>query len=221
MRLFIYCSGGIGRETYDIAKIADRDFSIWSEMCFIDDEPKAGKVYGARQLNYEQFKASCSPTECRVVIAHGEPRIRLKLADKIRGDGFRLTSIIDPTARVSPTARLGKGVIAYPYAYVSSDAVIGENVLISIGSAVGHDTSIGNNTVVSTLVSISGNCSIGAGCYIGTKACIKEKVRIGENTIIGMGSCVFRDIGPGMIAVGNPARESRLNLDQRVFRSGK
>ena len=221
MRLFIYCAGGIGRETYDIAIMADPSYSIWSEISFIDDNMDVGQAYGARQFTYEQFKKSSSPAECRVVIAHGEPRIRRILADKVRDEGYTLGSVVDRTARLSPSARLGEGVIVFPYTYISSCAVIGDNVLIIYGSAVGHDSIIGNNAVVSTLVSISGNCSIGAGCYIGTTACIKERVSIGENTIIGMGSCVFRDVGPGMIAVGNPARESRPNLDQKVFRSVK
>ena len=221
MRLFIYCAGGIGRETYDIAITADPGRSIWSEISFIDDNMDAGQAYGIRQFTYEQFKNSSSPVGCRVVIAHGEPRIRRILADKVRGDGYTLGSVVDRTARLSPSARLGEGIIVFPYVYISSCAVIGDNVLISLGSGVGHDSVIGDSAVVSTLVSISGNCSIGSGCYIGTTACIKEQVSIGENTIIGMGSCVFRDVGPGMIAVGNPARESRPNLDQIVFRSVK
>ena len=221
MRLFIYCAGGIGRETYDIVKITDKDHSTWSEICFIEDELTEGQISGVRQFDYEQFKLNYSPIECQVVIANGEPSIRRILADKVRGDGYTLGSVVDRTARLSPSARLGEGVIVFPFAYISSCARIGDNVLISIGSAVGHDTAIGDNSVISTLVSISGNCTIGSGCYIGTTACIKERVSIGENTIIGMGSCVFRDVGSGMIAVGNPARESRRNVDQKVFRSDK
>jgi sugar O-acyltransferase (sialic acid O-acetyltransferase NeuD family) len=219
MRLFIYCTGGIGRETHDIAIKADSQGSQWSEICFIDDLMSAAQFYGTRQFTYEQFKKTFHPAECRVVIANGEPRIRKILAEKVRGDSYVLESVVDPTARISPSVRLGDGIILFPNTYLSSCAVIGDNVLISVGSAVGHDTSIGNNTVVSTLVSVSGNCSIGSGCYIGTKSCIKEKVRVGENTIIGMGSCVFRDVGAGMIALGNPAREARPNIDQKVFDS--
>lgn len=217
MRLFIYCAGGIGRETHDIAIKADPQGSQWSEICFIDDIMDVEQFYGVRQFTYEQFKKSFSPSECQVVIAHGEPRIRKILAEKVRGDSYVLGSVVDPSARISPSVRLGDGIILFPYTYLSSCAVIGDNALISVGSAVGHDTSVGNNTVVSTLVSVSGNCSIGSGCYIGTQSCIKEKVRIGENTIIGMGSCVYRDVGAGMIALGNPARITRANIKQKVF----
>ena len=219
MRLFIYCAGGIGRETYDIAIKADSQGSQWSEICFIDDLMGKGQFYGTRQFTYEQFKKTFHPAECRVVIANGEPRCRRILADKVRADEYTLASVVDPIAQISPSSKFGDGAIIFPNTYISSCAALGNNVLISVGSAIGHDTFIGDNTVVSTLVSVSGNCSIGSGCYIGTKSCIKEKVRIGDNTIIGMGSCVFRDVGAGMIALGNPARESRANIDQKVFDS--
>jgi sugar O-acyltransferase (sialic acid O-acetyltransferase NeuD family) len=221
MRLCIYCAGGIGREAYDIAITANAGNSIWKDILFIDDKIATGEFYGTRQLAYGQFKRSCPPSECRVVIANGEPSTRKMLADKVRGDGYVLESLIDPTARISPSARLGEGVIIYPNTYISSCADIGDNVLIGIGSGIGHDSIIGHSTVVSTLVSISGNCVIGSGCYIGTESCIKEDTHIGANTIIGMGSCVSRDVGPGMIALGNPAREVRANIDQKVFHSSR
>lgn len=217
MRLFIYCAGGIGRETYDIAARHCAGSSQWSEICFIDDFVKTTEFYSARLFTYENFKRENSPSECRLVIAHGEPEVRKVLAEKARNDKYLLESVIDSTARVSHTARLGQGVILFPYTYISSNAVIGDNVLISIGTAVGHDAVIGDNAVVSTLVSVSGDCSIGSGCYIGTTACIKEKVTIGNNTIIGMGSCVFSDVGAEKIALGNPVRELRANVHHKVF----
>jgi sugar O-acyltransferase (sialic acid O-acetyltransferase NeuD family) len=139
----------------------------------------------------------------------------------VRGDRYTLESIVDPTAQVSPSAHYGLGIILFPHTYLSSCSDLSDNVLINAGSIVGHDTCIGENTVVSPLVSVSGICSIGSDSFIGTGACIKEKVSIGARTIVGMGACVFRDIGPGMIVVGNPARESRQNIDQSVFRSTK
>lgn len=219
MRLFIYCAGGIGREVYDIAVKTDPQRAVWSEICFIDDNKDSGEFYGIRQYTYGKFKKSCPASECGVVIAHGEPSTRSLLADKVRCDGYRLESVKDRTAWISSTAHLGEGVILFPNTYISSNANIGDNVLISVGTGIGHDSIIERNTVVSTLVSISGNCVVGSGCYIGTKACIRENLRIGENTIIGMGTCVFRDVGPGMIALGNPAREIRANIDKKVFRS--
>jgi sugar O-acyltransferase (sialic acid O-acetyltransferase NeuD family) len=219
VNLIIYCAGGLGREVYDIARRGTALGLAWKEICFVDDGTDTGQTHGLRQFNFEQFKSIFAPSDCRVVIAHGEPRVRRILAEKVLGHGYRLGSVVDVTARVSASARLEPGVIAFPNTFISSCAIIGTNTLISVGSAIGHDTVVGDHTVVSTLVSISGACSVGSGCYIGTASCIKEKVSIGNNSIIGMGSCVFRDVGEGMIALGNPARETRPNVHQKVFSS--
>ena len=37
MKLFIYCSGGFGKEIMDMARRINRIESKWEEICFIDD----------------------------------------------------------------------------------------------------------------------------------------------------------------------------------------
>ena len=41
---------------------------------------------------------------------------------------------------------------------------------------------------------------------------------IGEGVIVGMGSVVFNDLPDNVVALGNPARPMRPNLEQRVFK---
>lgn len=217
MKLFIYCAGGIGREIYDIATLINVSDKLWDKIFFIDDTITIGEVYGTLQCTYEQFKTTYKPTEVQVVIANGEPKFRKILIKKLRTDGYSIASIIDKTARVSPTSRLGQGVILYPNTYISSNSIIGDNTLISVGTCIGHDSVIGENVVISTQASISGSCQIGNNTYIGTKSVLKEHVTVGEDSIIGMGSCVFRDVENDVIALGNPAREIRRNESKKVF----
>jgi len=47
---------------------------------------------------------------------------------------------------------------------------------------------------------------------------VKDQVRIGDGVIVGMGSVVFNDLPDNVIALGNPARPMRPNLEQRVFK---
>lgn len=51
--------------------------------------------------------------------------------------------------------------------------------------------------------------SIGKKCFIGARAIILKGVTIGDGAIVGAGSVVSRDIPPGTIYAGNPAREIR------------
>jgi maltose O-acetyltransferase len=48
--------------------------------------------------------------------------------------------------------------------------------------------------------------TIGSNVWIGSGAIILPGVTIGDHAVIGAGSVVTRDVPPGAIAVGNPAR---------------
>jgi acetyltransferase-like isoleucine patch superfamily enzyme len=62
---------------------------------------------------------------------------------------------------------------------------------------------------------------IGAGAQIGVNVTILPYVHIGAGALIGSGSVVTRDIPPGTVAYGNPAKVHRYvtdlpNIDTRV-----
>ncbi len=44
------------------------------------------------------------------------------------------------------------------------------------------------------------------GCWIGAHVTVLKGVEIGENSIVGAGSVVTRNLPPGSVAAGNPAR---------------
>ena len=48
------------------------------------------------------------------------------------------------------------------------------------------------------------------GCDIGVGAIILPGVTIGENAQVGAGAVVTRDVAPGVVVAGNPAREIRV-----------
>lgn len=51
--------------------------------------------------------------------------------------------------------------------------------------------------------------SIGCNVWLGEQVCIMPGVKIGDGAVIGAGSVVTRDIPPGCVAVGNPAKVIR------------
>lgn len=50
---------------------------------------------------------------------------------------------------------------------------------------------------------------VGDNVWLGAGAIVCPGVTIGENTVVGAGSVVTRDLPPGVLAVGNPARVVR------------
>lgn len=53
---------------------------------------------------------------------------------------------------------------------------------------------------------------IGENCFIGGRAIILPGVRIGDQCLIGAGAVVTRDVPPGSIVAGNPARVLRSGV---------
>jgi maltose O-acetyltransferase len=53
--------------------------------------------------------------------------------------------------------------------------------------------------------------TIGADCWIGMGACILPGVTIGDRVTVGAGRVVTHDLPDNCLAVGNPARQIRVN----------
>jgi acetyltransferase-like isoleucine patch superfamily enzyme len=86
---------------------------------------------------------------------------------------------------------------------IGDRAAIAQRVLIVLSSHA-------NNSHIGTFTApVVGCVEIGADAWIGAGAILLPNVTIGAGAVVGAGSVVTRDVAPGMVAVGNPAREIR------------
>jgi sugar O-acyltransferase (sialic acid O-acetyltransferase NeuD family) len=121
----------------------------------------------------------------------------------------RFARFLHPTARVSGMAILGLGTVAYDGVLVTSNARIGDHVLLMPRCIIHHDVQIMDHSLIGAGTILAGGVQIGPSCYIGSASAIREGVRIGAGALVGMGSVVLRDVEPGMVVAGNPARPLR------------
>lgn len=219
--LFIYCAGGLGRETYDIASRQFKSNEILKRILFVDDafkNKKPKKFYESEIVSSEYMIKNFRNKDC-IVIASGEPSIRSKIYSSIKKKKLRFSSpLVDPSSNISDTSNIKAGAVIAPLCSVQSDSKIKQNVFVNTMSIIGHDVEIGSDVVISSMVNLGGASIIGKSSYVGMGALIKENVRIGKDCIIGMGSVVHNDIPDGMIALGNPARPVKRNTRKRVFK---
>lgn len=218
MNLYIYCAGGFGKEVMDVARRLNEILKKWENIKFIDDVLECEHKYGAEVLKFNSLTDFDKFYLDEFLIANGEPLARQTILKKLESLELKLGVLVDSSSLVANSAIVNSGVIIAPFCSISSDAILRKNVCVNTMSIIGHDVVIGQNTVISSMVNIGGACVIGENSYIGMGALIKEGIHVGSNTIIGMGSVVYQDIPDGVIALGNPARVMRQNIDQKVFR---
>jgi len=143
-------------------------------------------------------------------IANARDRaIRLKVAEQMDLPDERWATFVHPQATVLDTAVLGPGVIIYPHAVVSSDVKIGANTLAYYGAVIHHDSVVGEGCCICAGVMVAGYVNIGRGCYLGMGATVRDRVCLGDGVMVGMGAAVVRDVAPGKVVAGVPARPLR------------
>ena len=121
----------------------------------------------------------------------------------------RLISVIDPSAVVM-TADIGVGVYIGPLSVVEPTSTIGDFCALLGNVYVAHHCRMDEYVCCTNNVSIAGGVRIGSASYIGANAAIREYLEIGAKSIVGMGSVVIKNVPPGDMVVGNPARSIKL-----------
>lgn len=217
MNLLIYGAGGLAKEVYDLAKRNYPD--KWNNILFVDDYAEEGVKSFGKTVKFSTILAELKNGQKQYegIVAVGEPRDRELLTQRFADAGISITNIIDRTARISPTVKLGIGVIICEFVSIHAFADVGSGVLIQPGAVIGHDIIIGDYSVMGTYSAPGGECVFGKNTYVGMNATIKEKLTVGNNAIIGMGAVVFRDVEENTVVVGNPARVTKGNDKHSVF----
>ena len=131
---------------------------------------------------------------------------RGRLVDGLGLAADRFATVVHPSARVSRFARLGRGVVLYQGVTITANATLGDHVMVLPHSVVHHDVTIGACSLVGSGVTLAGGCRIGHSCSVGSASSVRNGVAVGDGALVGMAANVVRDVAPGAVVAGNPAR---------------
>ena len=195
MDLWIVGAGGVGRETLDVALAAGV-----AVTGFVDDAPGRG-VRGFVVRPIDDIGVGTS-----YVVAIGAPAARLAVAARVDARGGQPTSLVHPRAVIGPETAIGPGVLVMGLAHVSSSVTLGPHAQVHYGATVGHDTVLEQGATVLPGANVAGAVHVGQGATVGSGAVVLQGRTIGSGAIVGAGAVVTRDVAPGEVVVGSPAR---------------
>ena len=183
----------------------------------------------------ELFAAAEAPLNfLSIALAHLPPSIRIHLLRRWRGCrgilglGLRYCALRAIRATTSPNVSIhedvyilnpqgltiGRNVSVHPMCYLDAAGTIsiGDDVSIAHGVTMMSTTHEYSDTVanIKDQPVAPRPTAIENNCWIGAQAVILSGVRIGQGSVIGANSVVTRDIPPGSVAVGSPARIVRV-----------
>ncbi len=120
----------------------------------------------------------------------------------------RLRGYRTPESLVARGARLGTNVyigdrVIFDDGFLSLISV-GDDAVICAGTRLlAHDASTKRSMGYTVIKPVQ----IGKRAYIGADSIILPGVTVGDDAVVGAGSVVTRDVKPGTVVAGNPARE--------------
>ncbi len=144
------------------------------------------------------------------MVAMGDTRMRLRIGRAMESGGA-VATVRHPGAWVSPSARLGRGVILLHGATVHVDCSIGDFCIINANASLDHDARLEASVSVGPGVTFPGTVTCLEGASIGAGAVVLPGRTVGRYAVVGAGAVVTKDVPDGATVAGNPARviESR------------
>lgn len=217
--LLIAGTGGFARETAQAlaacaaAAVPGRTPLPWRLLGFLDDDPA---LLGA---SVDDVPVLGPTREVRrwqdehVLLCVGNPRdhlSRMRLAHRLDLPDERYATVVHPAASISQNSIIGPGSVVLAHCVLTASVWVGAHVAMMPRVVLTHDDVVEDYATLASGVSLGGGVRVECGAYIGAGALIREGVSIGAGSVVGMGSVVLRDVPPGQMWVGNPARLLRL-----------
>jgi sugar O-acyltransferase (sialic acid O-acetyltransferase NeuD family) len=189
----IYGAGGFGKETKFLLEAINRESLRYVFQGYLDDQPCAG-VQLAGEAAFQS-----------VVIAIASPLFRKKARNRC-GSQYAYPNLVDPHVFIDQSVVMSIGSIICAGVKITIDVQLGDFVIVNLNATIGHDVEIGSFSSIMPGVNISGNVTIGDGVFIGAGATVLQGLKIGDGAVIGAGAVVTKDVPPGVVAKGVPAR---------------
>ena len=214
--LLIVGAGGLARETAQVVAAANAAVGsagpAWNLLGFLDDDPalKGERIDGVEVLGGSELVHAHSGAQ--VVVCVASPRglfTRIRLVERLGLPDERYAVIVHPRAEVSQNSTIGPGSVLFAQTVLTASVRVGAHVAVMPQVVLTHDVVVEDYVTIASGVRLGGGTRLERGAYLGSGALIREYVTVGAWSLVGMGSVALRDVPPGEVWVGSPARRLR------------
>lgn len=206
--LVVVGAGGLGRETVEAVRAINAVRATWDLVGYLDDGVEMpSEIDGVPVLGSTAEIVHLD--EARAVVCTGRPGhhwSRKEVVARLGLPADRYATIVHPAASLPAGSRIGPGSIVLAGTISTMPTAIGAHVAVMPGTILTHDDVIGDFATFGAGVRLAGGVSVGDGAYVGTGAVVRENVTVGAWSLVGMGAVVLRDVPPGEVWAGVPAR---------------
>ena len=202
-RLIIFGAGGHARVVAEAAQLAGFQITGFVEQ--------SSDLWGTKILEFpvlgdESVFGSSEFEDCLAVVAVGDNVQREAIVTYLMARNVKFARVIHPSAVISPSAKLGSGIVVLAGAVVNSMAAVGSHCIVNTMASIDHDCSVENFVHISPGAHLAGGCTVGRAAHIGIGASLLADISIGQRCVIGAGAAVIGDIPADAVAVGVPAK---------------
>ena len=137
----------------------------------------------------------------------GDNHVRHEIVQLFKEKGLNQCTIIDPTAKVSPSAQIGVSSYIGKGSIINAQAQIGDACIINSGAIIEHECRVLSASHIAPGVVLCGNVQVGNKTLIGARSVVRPNLSICGDVTLGVGSVLVKSIDNVGTWVGNPARE--------------
>ena len=176
--------------------------------CVFDPTPNLPEPFPVKIFSDEE-RLEIYIQECEgfvVAIGGTHGLARYNISNKLTNLNCTPVDAIHATAYVAQSVKHGKGSQVMARAVISELVSVGDYSIFNTSCVIDHECIIGNGVHIMGGAHLAGCVQVEDFVSIGTNATILPRIKIGTNAIIGAGAVVTKDVAPGLVVVGVPAK---------------
>lgn len=157
-------------------------------------------------VNWCRERDTTEPVYGWVAIGGSRGLDRMAIQSTLLNAGILIPPLMHPDASVCTSATIGRGTQVLAQSVVAADARVGNACIINHRANVDHECELEDGVHLAPGATLCGCVVVERGAMVGAGAVVLPRLRVGAGAIVGAGAVVTRDVAPGSVVMGNPAR---------------